>query len=398
MMHQIDTNDLEFLEKRHGKFTSWIPDTRGKKGEIHPNVTTCVRDDGKLVSVFHVKPVYYETPTGHWRPLSEVTLYHGNHQIILNENWWQIHPRYLNWLDKRCKLIGGQLLIPSSLKSYPTPYTGVVRSIHESLVPLKMGLTASTFYPDPDTETTTVDGYVGRDGVDETWNTTTTATTGASNSDSSISLIAYVGDYTSPDYNWCFRSFMLFDTSAISDTDTIDSGTFSVYQTASLDPQQNTTLSYGWNALVGSTPNSNTAIVAGDYDQVGSTEYSDTHISGTGAWTTANNNTWHDWTLNATGLSNVSKTGVTKLASRHGNDLANVEPTYSSGDDYYNGWYLASSADTSGTTQDPKLVVVHTSSASGPANLKSYNTNVLANIKSINTNLIANTKSLNTNV
>ena len=36
--------------------------------------------------------------------------------------------------------------------------------------------------------------------------------------------------------------------------------------------------------------------------------------------------------------------------------------------------------------------------ASGPANLKSYNTNVAANIKSINTNLIANVKSLNTNV
>ena len=37
-------------------------------------------------------------------------------------------------------------------------------------------------------------------------------------------------------------------------------------------------------------------------------------------------------------------------------------------------------------------------SASGPANLKSYNTNVLANIKSIDTNVIANIKSLNTNV
>lgn len=37
-------------------------------------------------------------------------------------------------------------------------------------------------------------------------------------------------------------------------------------------------------------------------------------------------------------------------------------------------------------------------SASGPANLKSYNTNVKSNIKSINTNAIANIKSLDTNV
>lgn len=36
--------------------------------------------------------------------------------------------------------------------------------------------------------------------------------------------------------------------------------------------------------------------------------------------------------------------------------------------------------------------------ATGPANLKSYNTNLKANIKSINTNLIANVKSLDTNV
>ena len=35
--------------------------------------------------------------------------------------------------------------------------------------------------------------------------------------------------------------------------------------------------------------------------------------------------------------------------------------------------------------------------ALGPANLKSYNTNLAANVKSINTNLIANVKSLNTN-
>lgn len=36
--------------------------------------------------------------------------------------------------------------------------------------------------------------------------------------------------------------------------------------------------------------------------------------------------------------------------------------------------------------------------SAGPANLKSYNTNLTANIKSINTNLIANVKSLDTNV
>jgi hypothetical protein len=44
------------------------------------------------------------------------------------------------------------------------------------------------------------------------------------------------------------------------------------------------------------------------------------------------------------------------------------------------------------------IYATYTASASGPANLKTYNTNPIANIKSINTNLIANCKSLNTNV
>lgn len=41
---------------------------------------------------------------------------------------------------------------------------------------------------------------------------------------------------------------------------------------------------------------------------------------------------------------------------------------------------------------------VWTTAASGPANLKTYNTNPVANVKTINTNPIANVKSLNTNV
>ena len=41
--------------------------------------------------------------------------------------------------------------------------------------------------------------------------------------------------------------------------------------------------------------------------------------------------------------------------------------------------------------------VYYTEAVSGPANLKTYNTNAKANIKTINTNPIANVKTLNTN-
>lgn len=62
------------------------------------------------------------------------------------------------------------------------------------------------------------------------------------------------------------------------------------------------------------------------------------------------------------------------------------------------GVLLFSSADTSQTTYFDDLSETITPPPSGPANLKTYNTNVKANIKSINTNILANIKSLNTNV
>jgi hypothetical protein len=54
-----------------------------------------------------------------------------------------------------------------------------------------------------------------------------------------------------------------------------------------------------------------------------------------------------------------------------------------------------------GTLAEPtgqmSIYAVWEAAATGPANLKSYNTNLKANIKTINTNAIANVKTLNTN-
>jgi hypothetical protein len=384
MTHQIDTNDLEYAERLHGKLVGWIPGAINQEtGKINPHVTQGVREDGKFVSVFHIKPVYYETSTGHWRPLSEVTLHHGNHSIILNENWWKVHPRYLNWLDKRCKLIGGQLLMLSSFKSYPTPYTGIVRSIHESFIPLKLGLTTSTFYPDPNTETTTVDG--------QTWQYTpasnfTSLRAAAGNNASDSAENGSVARYFR-NMEEILRSFFLFDTSSINDTDEIDSATISFYATEKYNghsPAQSI-------SCVNTNPASNTQLVAGDYDSLvtATKQASDKTVSG------ISTSTWVDWSLNSTGLSNINKTGVSKFGFRMAGDVDNSGPSSASPDFTL---IHADMADKSGTSTDPKLVVVHSGTSSGPANLKSYNTNLKANIKSINTNPIANIKSLNTNV
>jgi len=87
-----------------------------------------------------------------------------------------------------------------------------------------------------------------------------------------------------------------------------------------------------------------------------------------------------------------------------------LEISYDPG--YVSTNYIASKYWVSGTENPANWVMSATSTTSawcaitmalrpavfGPANLKTYNTNVKANIKSINTNLIANCKSLNTNV
>lgn len=57
---------------------------------------------------------------------------------------------------------------------------------------------------------------------------------------------------------------------------------------------------------------------------------------------------------------------------------------------FINAWY-------NGSSKQKVQVFAVEGAPQGPANLKSYNTNLKANIKSINTNLIANVKSIDTN-
>ncbi len=348
MTHHIDTNDLVYLEQRYGKITQWNPGAIDiKTGKINPHVTQVILDDSTIVSVIHVKPVYYETYNGLWRPLSEVTVHHGNHTIEFTSDWWKVHPRYMAWLDKRMKLIGGQLLIPS-VSSIPTPYSGVIRSIHESLVPLKIGLTTSTFYPDPDVETTTVDGRVERSGVNETWSTIRGGA-GNGHTDTATATDAcwmYMTS-TSNQFGTLERAIYLFDTSAIPDTDTVSSATLSIYGTGKDDP---TGLSPSLN-ITASNPASNTDLVNSDYQNVSDTTFA-TAIGYSSYATTGYNN----FTLNASGISAIAKTGVSKFAMRNVFDISNTSPTWSS-----NKWWGFSGAyaDQTGTSSDPKLVVEH---------------------------------------
>ncbi|MFH1520381.1 MAG: hypothetical protein ABID61_01925, partial [Candidatus Micrarchaeota archaeon] len=93
----------------------------------------------------------------------------------------------------------------------------------------KVFATTSTFYPDPDTETTSVDGNSIR--TDEaTWAGAHDATAGTAGYGADNGAQAYAGESRMETSAYRIsRGFFLFDTSAIPDTDTINSATLSLY-------------------------------------------------------------------------------------------------------------------------------------------------------------------------
>lgn len=150
---------------------------------------------------------------------------------------------------------------------------------------------------------------------------------------------------------WMERVFLPFDTSAITDTDTIDSATIQLRGTSSWD-QDNDAQAY--MAIVQSTQASATSLANGDYDALGATAFSDT-IDIT-SWNTGGFNTF---TLNASGLANISKTGYSLFALREGHDLENSPVTSSAG----TSGVVSRMANYTGTSSDPIISVTHSAAS-----------------------------------
>ena len=216
--------------------------------------------------------------------------------------------------------------------------------------------TTSTFYPDPNVESTSVDGTAARSNpTQEVWANLRDGN-GNTSQDSTAFDTAFVLEAGNQESKWDYmqRAFYLFDTSSIPDDDSISNATFSVKYD---DTGGGTLCAFNQIAdLVLSAPSSNTAIANADYEGTVNniTAQSDTQL----ACSTFDDNTesYKDWTLNATGLGNISKTSVTKLGIRWSGDRSNTEPTWSSA---AIARVYARFADETGTSKDPKLVVVH---------------------------------------
>lgn len=247
------------------------------------------------------------------------------------------------WLDVR-----GALDYMWLEEAMEWPLVGAGRSLATAC------FTTTTFYPDPNVETSSVDGYVSRDGIDETFSTIRDADNATSAfPDATIGRVLIRSSTTTNQYQQLRRYFCLFDTQAIGSTSTINSATFQAAATVKDDDLGGS----GAISFIDTNPASNTDIVVGDYTtgvEMGTAQQA---ADVTIANITADSSTYNTWTLNATGEGNISKAGVSKFGLRVARDRTDSEPTWASNQ---RSRIVVVTADQSGTSADPKLVVLWT--------------------------------------
>lgn len=210
-----------------------------------------------------------------------------------------------------------------------------------------------TVYPNPHTETTSFDGYSGiNTGSGSSWASAHDAATGNEFNDDSAQAAGILSRENSSVSNQfeIARGFFLFDTSALTSAATISAGTMSLWG----DGKSNTDNDgQDYVNIYTTTPASNTALANADFDQIGTTAQATAIDLGS---IPANDTGYTDWTLNATGLGNISKTSITKFGAREGHDAENAAIAT----DGFNRLVIYF-AENTGTSKDPKLVITYTS-------------------------------------
>jgi len=225
---------------------------------------------------------------------------------------------------------------------------------------LSFGFSTLTKYPDADPETNTVDGYVAHtynlgSGVD--W-AVLVAGVGTSAVDTALvdSGVLVRCDNVTDKYRQINRSIFLFNTAALTAYASISAAVMSISSNFKFDDG---TLAPNVDIYT-SAPASDTALAAGDFDSFGSESQTGSPIS-YASWSTAG---YNDFTFNATGRGNISKTGISKFGARNQNyDVASSPPAWTSTFKAYLDFYYA---EQTGTTDDPKLVVTYTTEFFSP--------------------------------
>lgn len=217
---------------------------------------------------------------------------------------------------------------------------------------LNFGFDTLTQYPGSIGTDNPLDGFVLRSGVDQTFtNIRAGAGTGSAISGGSIYVEIY-SSATSNQFVQLQRGLIYFDTSSLTSDAVISGATFSVYGSnkwSGFDAAPTLHIASGNSASTSELANSDYAQSNFGTTSFGSIAYADFTIDFSG---------YNVITLNSSGLSAISKTGITKFSAQLGWDLNNnFTPTWAANKE---GGFLLYSANNSGTSADPKLVVTYT--------------------------------------
>lgn len=211
----------------------------------------------------------------------------------------------------------------------------------------KVGNTVATFYPDADPETDTVDGYVKRHEVDETLSVIR-AGAGTGISDTSVVCTALIrASSTSNQFTEVNRTLDFYDTSTLGASANITSVVKSVYGLT----KANATGSPNLHFASGNAA-SNIGLASSDYTQsnFGTTSF------GSISYAAFSSVAYNDVTLNASGIANISKTGISKFSAQLDWDINN-NFTGSWSAHQYSHFYFYSADNGSNR---PKLVITYT--------------------------------------
>lgn len=223
------------------------------------------------------------------------------------------------------------------------------------------GFSTLTKYPQSIGAGNPCDGAVIRiNAAGETWATIIAgAGTNVVQTDPYTLTGIFVGSGSTNNFTELIRTIFCFDTSSLTSGATISAATFSFYgvsivQNANISPAPDVN-------IYSSSPASTSSLANGDYSNLGSTSFS-TAI----AFGSFNTSGYNAFALNASGISNISKTSISTFGARNANyDVAASTPTYSSTsqNDRITGHFSTGS----GASPDPKLVVTYTLPAAGGA-------------------------------
>lgn len=220
---------------------------------------------------------------------------------------------------------------------------------------LSFNFSTLTQYPGSIGADNPCDGYLERGGITENW-ATITAGAGTSNSNGAVRIYIHAS-FTTNVWDTLHRGEFLFDTSALTSSATISATVLSLFGVSKVDGLGITPDS----DIYTSNPSSTSALTNSDFQNVGTTSQTGSPLAYSSFSTVA----YNDYTFNATGIGNVSKTGISKFGWRNANyDVSGTPPSWSSS---AGALLYANSASAAGTTNDPKLVVTYTLPAAGGA-------------------------------